>query len=105
MNNVFFAVSRVSHSLNRFVILSGNSPYHNTADEEEDGEKRNFIYDLYTSSYAQKKAAFSMNIPSNAAKHPLVRNGHVRPVFLQPLYKEIDEREFGGRVQLIVKLK
>ncbi|XP_029184845.2 endo-1,4-beta-xylanase 3-like isoform X1 [Acropora millepora] len=76
--------------------FDGNSPYHNTADEEEDGEKRNFIYDLYTSSYAQKKAAFSMNIPSNAAKHPLVRNGHVRPVFLQPLYKEIDEREFGA---------
>ena len=36
-------------------------------------------------------------MPSNAAKHPLVRNGHVRPMFLQPLYKEIDEREFGGR--------
>ncbi|XP_074611783.1 uncharacterized protein LOC141866214 isoform X2 [Acropora palmata] len=79
-----------------FYDLDGNSPYHNTADEEEDGEKRNFIYDLYTSSYAQKKAAFSMKIPSNAAKHPLVRNGHVRPVFLQPLYKEIDEREFGA---------
>ena len=36
-------------------------------------------------------------MPSLAAKHPLVRNGHVRPMFLQPLYKEIDEREFGGR--------
>lgn len=85
--------------------MSGNTPHHNTADEEEDGEKRNFIYELYTSSYAQRKAAFSKNIPSNAAKHPFLRNGLVRPVFLQPLYKEIDEREFGGRIQLLVKLK
>ncbi|XP_068725993.1 uncharacterized protein [Montipora capricornis] len=74
--------------------LDGNTPRHNLAEGEE-GEKRNFIYDLYTSSYSVEKFP-PLNMPSNAAKHPLVRNGHVRPMFLQPLYKEIDEREFGA---------
>ena len=36
-------------------------------------------------------------IPVNAARHPLVKNGRVKPLMLQPLFKEIDERDFGGR--------
>lgn len=79
-----------------FCCVTGNKPHENT-DTLEEQEKRNFIYDLYSSSYALKNPLVS-NMPSNAAKHPLVKNGHVRPVLLQPLYKEIDERDFGGRV-------
>ena len=37
-------------------------------------------------------------IPRNAARHPLVKNGNVRPVMLQPLFKEIDELDYGGRI-------
>ena len=37
-------------------------------------------------------------IPKNAARHPLVKNGNVRPVMLQPLFKEIDELDYGGRL-------
>ena len=37
-------------------------------------------------------------IPKNAARHPLVKNGNVRPVMLQPLFKEIDELDYGGRI-------
>ena len=36
-------------------------------------------------------------IPVNAARHPLVKNGRVKPLMLQPLFKEIDESDFGGR--------
>lgn len=75
-----------------FVI--GNKLHYDTFEEQE---KRNFIYDLYSSSYAVTNPPLR-DMPSNAAKHPLVRNGHVTPVILQPLYKEIDERDFGGRV-------
>ncbi|KAM7444729.1 hypothetical protein ABFA07_006816 [Porites harrisoni] len=73
--------------------LEGNE-HHLRVNEEQ--EKRNFIYDLYSSTYAIKKNDFAQNIPSNAARHPLVKGGHVRPVMLQPLFKEIDERDFGA---------
>ena len=75
----------------------------------EDQEKRNFISDLYNSAYgdhvtntimtALNNALVSQNtaIPINAARHPLVKNGRVKPLMLQPLFKEIDERDFGGR--------
>ena len=36
-------------------------------------------------------------IPVNAARHPLVKNGRVKPLMLQPLFKEIDESDFRGR--------
>lgn len=72
--------------------LDGNKGHIHAAEAQE---KRNFIYDLYSSSYALNNA-FVRKVPSNIAKHPLVRNGHVRPVVLQPLFKEIDERDFGA---------
>ena len=72
--------------------MPGNKGHIHAAEAQE---KRNFIYDLYSSSYALNNA-FVRKVPSNIAKHPLVRNGHVRPVVLQPLFKEIDERDFGG---------
>ncbi|KAJ7386328.1 hypothetical protein OS493_010739 [Desmophyllum pertusum] len=37
----------------------------------------------------------SAAIPANAARHPLVKNGHLQPVMLQPLFKEIDELDYG----------
>lgn len=77
------------------MLLSPGNKRHLRVDEEQ--EKRNFIYDLYSSTYAIKKNDFAQNIPSNAARHPLVKGGHVRPVMLQPLFKEIDERDFGGK--------
>ena len=36
-------------------------------------------------------------MPRNAARHPLVKTGRVRPLMLQPLFKEIDELEYGGK--------
>ena len=35
-------------------------------------------------------------MPKNAARHPLVKTGRVSPLMLQPLFKEIDELEYGG---------
>ena len=87
--------AQISELLRIFFCVTGHKPRENT-DAVEEQEKRNFIYDLYSSSYALKNPLFR-NMPSNAAKHPLVKNGNVRPVLLQPLYKEIDERDFGGR--------
>ncbi|PFX28014.1 Endo-1,4-beta-xylanase [Stylophora pistillata] len=74
---------------------------------EEDQEKRNFISDLYNSAYGDHVSnnvmgalnnALNQNtvIPANAARHPLVKNGRVKPLMLQPLFKEIDERDFGA---------
>lgn len=74
----------------------------------EDQEKRNFISDLYNSAYGDHVTNTIMTalnnaliqntaIPVNAARHPLVKNGRVKPLMLQPLFKEIDERDFGGR--------
>lgn len=72
---------------------------------EEDQEKRNFISDLYNSAYGDHVSnnvmavlnnALDQNtvIPVNAARHPLVKNGRVKPLMLQPLFKEIDESDF-----------
>lgn len=36
-------------------------------------------------------------MPRNAARHPLVKTGRVRPLMLQPLFKEIDELDYGGK--------
>jgi len=36
-------------------------------------------------------------LPRNAARHPLVKTGRVRPLMLQPLFKEIDELDYGGK--------
>ena len=36
-------------------------------------------------------------MPRNAARHPLVKTGRVSPLMLQPLFKEIDELEYGGK--------
>ena len=35
-------------------------------------------------------------MPKTAARHPLVKTGRVSPLMLQPLFKEIDELEYGG---------
>ena len=36
-------------------------------------------------------------MPKNAARHPLVKTGRVSPIMLQPLFKEIDELDYGGK--------
>ena len=36
-------------------------------------------------------------MPRNAARHPLVKTGRVSPLMLQPLFKEIDELDYGGK--------
>ena len=52
---------------------------------------------ICTAHHITLTTIFVKNMPSNAARHPLVKDGHVRPVMLQPLFKEIDERDFGGK--------
>ena len=98
-----FKIFLLKHCL--FQGVSGNKLFV----EIEEQEKRNFINDLYSSSYgdhvtnnimAALNNAIVQNgaIPRNAARHPLVKNGRVRPVMLQPLFKEIDELDYGGRI-------
>ena len=63
---------------------------------------------MYSSSYgdhvtnnimAELNNALVQNgpMPRNAARHPLVKTGRVSPLMLQPLFKEIDELEYGGK--------
>lgn len=78
----------------------------NLESQSEEQEKRNFINDLYSSSYGDhitSNIMVALNnalvqngpMPRNAARHPLVKTGRVSPLMLQPLFKEIDELEYG----------